>query len=176
MVFFTSRSISRRGFLTLLAGTPLAAYLSAPQRYTFTLIAGSNGMVRHFDRGLALNNLGMVVFSATLQTGEAGVFTGNGGPLSQIASSRERFTSFGGPYGSYAPTLNDAGTIVVYGDLQTGGTALYLSRGGQLMPIADTTHTFAYLGQAFINNRGTVVFSARRGARAEGLTAPELVD
>jgi hypothetical protein len=144
MAALASLTLSRRGFLALLAGAPFAPALGAPARYTFTLIADTSGALEHFDLWYSLNNRGMVVFSAGLRSGEAGVFAGDGGPLRQIASSKERFSSFGGPYGGYVPTLNDVGTVVLYADPQTGGSGLYLSDGERLTPIAETTQTFAY--------------------------------
>ena len=64
MADFPSLTMSRRGFLTLLAAASLAPALGASARYTFTLIADSSGAVEHFDLGYSLNNRGVVIFSA----------------------------------------------------------------------------------------------------------------
>ena len=89
----------------LLFSSPLAQALSLFSQYDFTLIArtGSNGIER-LNTAPSLNNAGTVAFTGFTSSRKA-VFTGTGGPLTQMFS-----TSHSGPL-IFNPIINNAGAV-----------------------------------------------------------------
>jgi hypothetical protein len=60
-----------------------------------------------------------VAFQAQRGTGERGVFTGAGGPISTIADSSGPLASFGDP------SINNAGTVAFFATLDAGGQGIF---------------------------------------------------
>jgi hypothetical protein len=71
-------------------------------------ITDSNGAFNSFSHP-SINNSGTVAFSAVLDTGSSGVFTGNGTTTTTIADSSGAFNSF-----FRTPSINDFGTVAFW--------------------------------------------------------------
>ena len=155
-------------------GAFLIAYLlvagaatKAEAEYTFTLIADSTGPFMDFSVTPApsLNASGTVAFVARLDAGGAGVFTGNGGAITTIATAAT--PPFGNPFNP--PSINEAGMVAF-----SAGDRILAGNGGTLVTIADTAGQFRnfFAGYtASINAAGTVAFTASLDAGGGGIFA-----
>ena len=149
--------LSRLSVALLTLGALFAATVSKTEaEYAFTLIADSTGPVSEFGYFPSLNSTGTVAFRAWLDNGSAGVFSGNGGLITAIATSALPFVGFGDP------AINDAGTVEFFES--TGGNnsidGIYAGNGGPLTTIASTAGQFNYVAaDTSINAAGTVAFS-----------------
>ncbi|WP_374566189.1 choice-of-anchor tandem repeat NxxGxxAF-containing protein [Ideonella sp.] len=133
--------------------------------YTLTTIASTGDRFTDFAPYVAsINDAGVVAFQATLAGGHSGVFTGGGGPITDIAVTTsaacpvQRFTSH--------PDINRAGALTVYGTLDTGEQALLMFTDGHLAAAGgrDRFTTIGPLGPT-MNEHGEVAF---RGALRDG--------
>lgn len=162
----------RKRPLTLFASVFVSAALvcmtaaaGVQQVYGITPIVTSNGL------GLSLpsiNDSGTVAFIDTT-TGRAGLYTGNGGPLSTVVSSPTEFRLYfsGGPG---APTINNAGSIAFWayigptGITQGNETAILSDAAGQLstivsnVPPVGISNAYSYTTTPQISGNGTVTF------------------
>lgn len=79
-----------------------------------TTIADDTGELQSFNDRVSLNNFGRVAFTAFDDefTREA-LFTGRGGPLTEVANTLGEYPSFG--FGG--PSLNDLGRVAFQADL-----------------------------------------------------------
>jgi hypothetical protein len=112
----------------------------------------------------AMNNGGVVAFSATLADTRMGIFTANrGGPATHIATNALAFGSFA------PPQINDFG-LVAFAATTPGGSERIVTAGVGVSPLTVATAGGAYAGFYVpeqsnyfvdINNAGTVVFHAR---------------
>ena len=112
----------------------------------------------------AMNNGGVVAFSATLADTRMGIFTANrGGPTTHIATNALAFGSFA------PPQINDFG-LVAFAATTPGGSERIVTAGVGVSPLTVATAGGAYAGFYVaeqtnyfvdINNAGTVVFHAR---------------
>jgi hypothetical protein len=113
----------------------------------------------------SINDSGTVAFFALLHDDKglvngAGIFTGDGGPITTVADTRGGgFTLF-----NQAPSINAGGTVAIRAN-KNGERGIYaIAPGGGLTTIAETTfaETSSYFtnfdGAPSINNAGTVVF------------------
>ncbi len=109
----------------------------------------------------SINAEGTVAFEALLRTRVEGVFTGNGGPLTTIATNAppSPISQFG-PGQFAGPSINAEGTVAFRGVLSGGGFGIFASNGGSLSPIADTSGSFSSLQGTAINSLGAVAFGA----------------
>ncbi len=134
--------------------------LNANAQYTFTRIADSIGPLADFHfASPSLSSTGTVAFLGTLDNGNWGVFSGNGGALTTIATTPLQFASFG------YPTINDAGTVAFRASNWNGvgGSRIYAGSGGPLITIADTAGPLKEFSGGYstsINTAGTVAFWA----------------
>lgn len=90
------------------------------QDYSFINIADSNGPLSGFAvgpnyPGPAINNAGVVAFTATLDAGGRGIYAGNGGSLATIALTGGEFITF-----AHQPRLNDNGHVVYQAEIDGG--------------------------------------------------------
>jgi hypothetical protein len=136
--------------------------------FSLTVIASTGERFRDFGPYVAsVNERGIVAFQAALRGGGTGVFTGNGGAVSEAVGPARvaAVTSH--------PDLNGEGVISFYGELFGGGQAVFLLRDGHLETIADTRGPFAFVGPLgpTMNDAGRVAFRADRGAGASGIFA-----
>ncbi len=160
---FLLRDLSRAFLIACL----LITATKAKAEYTFTLIADSTGPFGNFGTTspVSLNASGTVAFSALLDNGSRGVFTGNGGPTTTVTISAMPFASFG------APSINQAGTVAFYGKQATGvGEGIFAGNGGPLLTIADTAGQFdSFGGYTSINAAGKVAFVADQDSGPIGI-------
>jgi len=135
--------------LTLSVGNTVAV------PFSFTNLYDSSGPFNSFGAP-AINNSGTVAFSASLDTGESGIFTGSGGPTTTIADTSGPSNSVGGY------SLNNAGTVAFTATLDTGGAGVFTGSGGHTTTIADGESFpegfVAVFDSPSLNDRGTVAF------------------
>jgi hypothetical protein len=108
----------------------------------------------------ALNAHGTVAFDAGLDAGGRAVVTGSGGPLTTIASTGALFDHVTVSQAS----LNDLGAVVFYAN----GSGIFLSQGGLVTTVVDTSSGFGAADQPSINNAGMVAFHGSMNS-AEGI-------
>lgn len=123
----------------LLAGAFLAAAVAAraATTYTYTNIADTSATYSSFAGSpVGINQSGLVVFRAQLAAGGEGIFVGNGGAVTTIATS-------GSPYRTFvnAPSINDAGEVAFTAQTVDGGTGVFVGSGGPVQTAyAEATH------------------------------------
>jgi len=116
--------------------------------YTFTKIADTSGPFSIIAIA-GINDRGAVAFSAALDTGLRGIFTGDGTNTTTIADSSGPFNFFG------TPSFNDSANVAVKVLLDVGGSAIVRSNGPTTIA---STSTPALLGNPSINDGGVVAF------------------
>ncbi len=84
--------------------------------FTFTKIADTSSTFSSFFTSPSINDAGTVAFSAALDTGGTGVFTGSGGPITNIALSNGVSNGVGGTTSVLSsiltnPSINNAGRV-----------------------------------------------------------------
>ena len=119
--------------------------------YTFTKIADSTGPFTSFGPA-AMNERGVVAFSAVLDSGLWGVFTGEGAGTTTLADSSGPFNFFG------PPSLSDNGVVAVRVFLDTGRSAIVRTDGSTPTTIAETAIGFRILLNPSVNDDGMVAF------------------
>ncbi|MGV7235257.1 MAG: DUF7453 family protein [Nitrosomonadaceae bacterium] len=133
----------------------MASNVVCAVEYNFTTIAHTSDIYDALSRP-NVNNSGVVAFVSVLDSGESGVFSGDGGPVTSIADST-------GPlyyeYGNQ-PKINDNGTVAFIAGLDSGGNGIFTGNGGPLTTIANITGPFKGFSLPSINTSGVVVFSA----------------
>ncbi|MEK6643144.1 MAG: thrombospondin type 3 repeat-containing protein [Planctomycetota bacterium] len=130
--------------------TPLQAVT-----YTFTRIADSSGPFQSFDSHPSINNSGLVAFTATLDAGVSGVYTGNGGPTVEMIGTGTTYAGFG------PTTINNSGSVAFNANRLDGETAILVGSGTSASEIVDSTGDYKVLGGGFISDGGAVVFGGR---------------
>jgi hypothetical protein len=119
-----------------------------------TTIADTSGVYSVLD-GYALNDAGVVSFSASLKAGGRGIFTVDGGVTNTIANTSDRFSFL------FPPALSNTGTVAFKGVLpKLAGEGIYTAHGGKITPIADNSGAFSFFENPAINNQDTVAFKA----------------
>jgi hypothetical protein len=129
--------------------------------YTFTPIAATDGRFLDFAPYVAsLTDEGVVAFQATLAEGHSGVFTGDGGAITDIATS----LSADAPAQAFAshPDINRAGTVTVYATLQGGEQAVLRIHADGRVDTLGAGQGFTGIGPLgpTMNARGDVAFRA----------------
>ena len=158
------------GFVAAIAFVWPLSETACATTYTFTDIAHTTG-----TDGLSINDAGTVAFGSKFGIGNFGIFSGNGGPITNIALSSGPFFSFVG-----LPSINSAGAVAFEGALDAGGEGIFMWNAGTTSSVALTSEpAFRNLSNAVINDAGTVAFSAilNTGANAVfarngGVTTP----
>ncbi|MBD1931224.1 MULTISPECIES: DUF7453 family protein [Cyanophyceae] len=124
-------------------------------------IADSNGAFNRFSDP-SINNSGTVAFSAVLDAGLSGVFTGNGTTTTTIADSSGAFNSFFG-----TPSINDFGTVAFLAGLDAGGSGIFTGNNplkDKVIVTGDTLFGSTVQELSFyregLNNSGQVAFFA----------------
>lgn len=104
----------------------------------------------------ALNNAGTVAFTAFLQDGRSGLFTGDGVTTTTIAEIKPSVTfSFG-----LSVALNDFGQVAFAATLTEGAEGVFIGDGVTTTTIADTSGPYRGFNYVSINNQGQVAFWA----------------
>ncbi len=134
----------------------------AEHKLPMTVIATTGDRFSAFAPYVAsVNDAGVVAFQAALHGGITGVFTGDGGPVSQAVAPPviAAVTSH--------PDVNGSGALSFYGELAGGRQGVFLIRDGRLTTLADTRGPFASIGPLgpTMNDDGVVAF---RGDRRKG--------
>jgi hypothetical protein len=130
--------------------------------YEFTLIADSSAEFKGLSSTVPLNAAGTVAFYATLKSGGAGIFSGNGGLITTVADTTGELT-----LGFSGIAINDFGTVAFPSSEKSGGVGAFSGNGGPITTIADRSDGLAGVGEPVsINNSGTVALTA---ALAEGV-------
>ena len=142
--------------------------LMAAAPITYTEIANTAG---GFSFGFfpSINAVGTVAFNGSAALGSAGIYTGDGGPLSKIAEFHGQVFS---PSTISSPTINDSGAVTFYIGI-AGASTLYSGTAEALTTIAASDASFnTFFGIPAINSSGTVAFGALyRNGREAILTA-----
>ena len=147
-------------------------YTAAGGSLNVIAMASSSGPVfRSFDTVAfggrpSINDAGTVAFWAVIHnTGGSGIFTGNGGPTTEIIRNGGGFTNFGNP------TNNDGGSVAFHGQRAPalGGNAILASSGGPATILADATGPLENVGVPVINNDGTAIFGGSPDGGGTGL-------
>jgi hypothetical protein len=133
-----------------------------------TTIADSSGAFRTFSAHPSVNAAGTVAFRAQLDTLNTGIFTGNGALVTPIVTDVFPGSNL---VGFSEPTINDQGKVVFTAQpLGVVGNRLFLSQGGVVTPLYDTSGPFSsFIGRPFINSAGNVVFVAGLDAGGTGI-------
>jgi len=138
--------------------------------YTFTKIADTSGPFSIIAIA-GINDRGAVAFSAALDTGLRGIFTGDGTNTTTIADSSGPFNFFG------TPSFNDSANVAVKVLLDVGGSAIVRSNGPTTIA---STSTPALLGNPSINDGGVVAFRLDGTGRgiftSDGTTTTTIAD
>ncbi|MBD1833727.1 hypothetical protein H6F61_13820 [Cyanobacteria bacterium FACHB-472] len=132
-------------------------------------IADSNGTFNSFSDP-SINNSGTVAFSAVLDMGRSGVFTGNGTTTTTIADSSSAFNNFG------TPSINNFGTVAFLAALDVGGSGIFTGNN----PLKDkvivtgdnlfgsTVQELSFYREG-LNNSGQVAFFASLANGTSGI-------
>jgi autotransporter-associated beta strand protein len=118
----------------------------------------------------ALNDSGTVAFQGANGTAQ-GIYTGNGGALTTIASTARSAPGLTGNFTSFAASsvsLNNQGSVAFVGSASGGQQGVFKSTAGVLSPIVTTAQavpgnssgTFRFFDSPAINNSGTVAVLA----------------
>jgi hypothetical protein len=140
----------------LVAATVSFATVIAPVNqvlaFTFTKIADSESIYSSFSRTPVINNSGVVVFTADLGEGGAGVFTGNGLLTTTVADTNGIFASFG-----QSVAISDNGAFAFKANLKSGLSGIYTDTNGVVVPVVEGTN-YTALRDPVINDDGIVAF------------------
>jgi hypothetical protein len=124
------------------------------ETYTFTNIADSTGPFFSFGPA-ALNDRGVVAFSAVLDSGLDGIFAGDGAGTTTIADRSGPFRFFG------PPSLNGSGVVAFKAFFsQAVGSAIVRSDGNATATIALSPSGFRFFGNPILNDSDTAAFFA----------------
>jgi hypothetical protein len=176
------------GFVPSINNSGVVAFsggLVAGQQGIFTGSGGAVGTISTVNGPIlqgpllsdpTINDAGTVAFRARLGNSPSftfSIFTGNGGPLTTIASTTSGFTILGSP-----PAINDAGTVAFRGSNPFGG--IFTGAGGSITTVADSSGPLNIVlanHNVAVNDSGDVAFLANLDAGGDCiLTGPNVVD
>jgi hypothetical protein len=128
------------------------------------------GLVNNFS-GPASNQIGTVAFAVGPEIAALRfplyIFTGSGGPVTQIVQSP-------GPLGDGSPltgllSVNNSGTVAFLTGVNQGAAGIFTGNGGSLNTIVTNNSTFPALREPAINDSGMVVFTAQLNPSGSGI-------
>lgn len=137
---------------------------------SLTTIADTAGILNGFSGDPVINDSGTVAFWALLDSGNVGIFTGNGsGSIRTIAdnSSSGQFSNVRNP-----SSINNSGTVAFTGEPKVGiqKTGIYTSDGTTISTYIDPSSPFSVTGGSqSLNDNGNIAFLAFVGAPRYGL-------
>jgi hypothetical protein len=118
-------------------GLTLAGSARAQQQYSFTTIADSTTPNFHFfGFRPSINATGTVAFEVAFTTSGAGLYTGSGGALTQVAATNPPLDNFSG-FGINGPSVSNAGQVAFLGKFNNTESAV-LVRGPQPFTVASS--------------------------------------
>jgi hypothetical protein len=118
----------------------------------------------------SINSAGLVAISGVNGTDAStqwGVFVGDGGPLTTIASSAP-----GQPFlltNNAMTSINSSGMVAFHANVRSGGSGIFKGAGGEVTTIAQPGDFLDQFGGPRINDSGTVVFVGRTKALVNGI-------
>ena len=131
-------------------------------------IADTTSKEFNFFGSSTINDAGTIAFFASFGRGESGIFTSQDGKIAPVVSTLGAFSSFvtgidtvggDGPFTIYTiPGINSSGKIAFSASLYAGQSGVFVSDGGTVKTIADTSSVFKRFSSASINDQGTVAF------------------
>jgi hypothetical protein len=146
------RPVKQAMFMAAAGVLALSAEVLA-RPYTFKKIADTAG---DFSSVVSptINAAGTVAFFATYDGVGAGIFTGNGGPITTIVDTFTVFSDI-----RTDSSINAHGVVAFRATVFEGPTGLYVGSGGPLTTIADASGPFQNFGPSpSINDAGMVAF------------------
>ena len=169
-------AINASGVMTYFADSPTIGGIYAGSASPVPLVAGAAGPLATFRLTPHLNDAGTVVFAATTDLGERGVFAVNasGGPLITIADSSGMLNVF-----NDAPVVNNAGFVVFSATFDAGGTGLFMRRAdgtGNITTLVDSNGPLTdSLADFTINDAGQIAYIGSFDAGGSALfSGPDL--
>jgi hypothetical protein len=113
----------------------------------------------------ALDNQGMTYFTASLDTGERGIFAGNREGVKTIVDSTGEFDRFS------APSINDKGSVAFLSQLDNQSSGIFIRDfKGDIKAVATTDGPFSrFQSDPSLNNDGKVAFQATLDNGGEGI-------
>jgi hypothetical protein len=133
---------------------PMLATPTWARNYSFVNIASSRDNFSLIQGG-AINNHGTVAFQG-VRAGVAGIYSGNGGPITTIADTAGSFSDVGS-----SASINDGGLVAFAATLDTGVKGIFTGTGGSTTPIVDNSGPFDSFDPPIINTNDLVAFSAQ---------------
>jgi hypothetical protein len=164
----------RYSLIAVIVGLVLAGSARAQQPYSYTTIADSTmSIFNFFEVRPSVNATGTVAFGVNYTVSGGGIYTGNGGALTTVASTSgtDGFTSFG----SFPiPNINDAGSVSFRGVFTTSHSAVFV-RGGlsSSFNVADSNNppwANGFNDGPSINNNNQVAFRGTHNSSSGGQT------
>ena len=137
-----------------------------------TPVADTSGIFSNFHAFTNINNAGTVLFQGTYALGGTAVLTSTAaGIISTIADTRSgSYTGLVSPLSNYWGAINTVSDVAYTALLPGGGQAIYVkTAAGALIPIADTSGSFAQLAVATMNDLGQVVFNVEYKSGGRGI-------
>jgi len=157
-------------FRALLDNGDQAVYSARPG--AVTPVVDTSGIFSNFHAFTNINNAGTVLFQGTYALGGTAVLTSTAaGIISTIADTRSgSYTGLVSPLSNYWGAINTASDVAYTALLPGGGQAIYVkTAAGALIPIADTSGSFAQLAVATMNDLGQVVFNVEYKSGGRGI-------
>jgi hypothetical protein len=158
--------------------------IDPPSNYEFTLLADNRGVVKRFEKGMALNDSGEVAFIADLREDKDAVVMVAPGVMVTIADDTGNIRRF------KDVAINNSGGIAFIArierdpfDTTSPNAGIFLSQGGtDPVLIVDNTAPIGEFRALFLNDAGEVTFHAslERGlegiVRSDGVITTRLLD
>jgi len=157
-------------FRALLDNGGQAVYSARPG--AVTPVVDTSGIFSNFHAFTNINNAGTVLFQGTYALGGTAVLTSTAaGIISTIADTRSgSYTGLVSPLSNYWGAINTVGDVAYTALLPGGGQAIYVkTAAGALIPIADTSGSFAQVAVATMNDLGQVVFNVEYKSGGRGI-------
>ena len=137
--------------------------------FSYRLIADNTEGISGFGGVPSINDGGTVAFKAVTTGDDVGVFTGNGGALTTIASVSA--DDLLGIDGSRFP-IDAAGNVVFLATAGNERRTIFRGAGGTLTPLLQTDSAFTDLFDPSVSPNGTVAFAAQAEGGVAIFTGP----
>ncbi len=151
---------------------PGASLVTRNNELTTTIADTKSSFSSLSGDGSPLNDEGTVAFLAYLNSGEQGIFTGNGGAIKTIADTNGAFSTF-----FDSPAINNQGTVAFWAFLNSGEEGIFtgsdpnknkvIATGDQLL--GSTVTEINSFGLEGLNNSGQIAFGATLADGTKGI-------
>lgn len=139
---------------------------ASPINYEFVKIAETDGSIVNLGGAPSLNELGIVSFKATFDTGLQAILSGSGGALATVADTSGPFSALDG-----STSINDAGIVAFRAIFGAGGQGIFTGDGVGLTTIADTSGPLSSVFSPSMNQSGSVAFVGNLDAGGQAIFA-----